>query len=222
MMTGKPVDEFSWLDVADDAPIEQTLHVPNVGKLPGEVMQAGAKLGKDRVWFTDGDYIWFRRRLANPATLERHNRFTANGDYEHIGTSDDVEVYKLNEKSPFKIRPPERAGAQPRVLDLAQMDWYNVRRQAAKAAVRRDWKTFRDIVAFMRESLNRNVGQDTESKWTQGFCDTIWAETYQALMLSIKMRGGPTPVEINAALNGLRVKDGASVGRLITIGGAAA
>lgn len=214
-------DEFAWLDAPVDAPIEHSVHTPNVGSVPGEIMQAGAKLGEDRVWFTDGAFIWFRRKKANPATLERHNRFTANGDYKHIGTSDDVEVYQLNETSPFKIKPPDRVGGQPRVLDLEQLDWYNVRRQAAKAAVRRDWQTFSDILAFMREALNRNVGNDTQAKWTQGFCDLMFAETYQALMNSIKMRGGPTAVEINAALNSLRLKSGAAVGRLITIGGKA-
>lgn len=212
---GEHGDEYSWLD---DAPIEMTAHVPNREKAFDEVMRQAAQLGKDRVWFTDGDYIAFRRKKANPATLERHNRFTANGDYEHIGTSDDVEIYKLNASSPFKIKPPDRTGAQPHIIDLAQLDWYNVRRQAAKAACRRDWKTFRDIVAFMRESLNRNVGQDTAARWTQGFCDTIWSETYQALMLAIKMRQGPSPAEINKALNDLRMQDGTAVGRIITIG----
>jgi hypothetical protein len=208
------VDEFAWLDIADDAVIEPTLHVPNVGKVPGEIMQAGAKLGKDRVWFSDGEYIWFRRKKANPATLERHNRFTASGDYKHIGTSDDVEVYKLNDSSAFKIKTPRA----PRVFDLEAADWYNVRRQAALAACRRDFKTFRDIVAFMRERLNRNVGDNTESRWTQGFCDLQWADTYTALMNSVKMRGGPSPQEINMELQKLRVSEGTSVGRVITLG----
>ena len=52
-------------------------------------------LGKKKIWASDGAFVWFRRKLANPATLERHNRFLATGEYKHVGTQDDVEIYEL-------------------------------------------------------------------------------------------------------------------------------
>jgi hypothetical protein len=207
--------EFAWLDVPIDAPVESAAHLPGREKRFDEVMRAGALLGKDRVWYCDGDYIAFRRAKANPATLERHNRFTATGDYTHIGTSGDVEVYKLNDSSPFKIKPPEPG---KRVLDLGEMNWYNVRRQAALAACRRDWETFQNIVAFMREAINRNVGEGTATRWTQAFADTMFADTYVALMESIKMRQGPSPGEINRELAALAARKKQNVNRLITVG----
>lgn len=201
-------DDFDWLDLGDDAARIETARVPNETNR-AQIMQAGAMLGKDRVWFTDGDYIWFRRKKANPATLQRHNRFTAAGDYEHIGTHDDVEVYKLKPQSVF---------ATKRELNISELDDYNIRRQAAIAAVKRQWETFQDIMSYLRERVNARYQDPQRPGAPTPFAEQIYAELYAGIMHSIAMRHGPSPQEINRELMALAARKGQTQKRIITLG----
>src|SRR5690606_23256068 len=72
------MDEFGWLDVQPG----KTTGLEN----KATIMRDGAFGGKDRIWWTDGDTVWFRRSKSNPDTLRRHNDFVAKGDYKHIET----------------------------------------------------------------------------------------------------------------------------------------
>jgi hypothetical protein len=144
-------------------------------------------------WWTDGEYVWFRRSASNPETLKRNNEFCRTGDYKHVETQGDVEIYQLQPKSPFAVK---------KSVDIGQMDTYNVRRQAVKAACRRDWKGFRDIMTFLRERINATYVSPNKPGVTP-LADNIFAEQYIAVLTAIDMRHGPSPDEINRELMNL-------------------
>jgi hypothetical protein len=193
-------ESYAWLD---DVSAVQTPITPTADR-----MRQGALDGKDRVWWCDGEHVWFRRKKSNPATLERHNRFVSAGDYQYIATHDDVECYRLREQSIFAIK-------KPKTVDLAQFNDYDVKRLAAKAAMKHDWQVFADIVAYIRDKLNRNVRADG---WTQQWADMQFADVYSDLIEMVLRRNGPGPVEINNALARLHRNSAANTGRIITVG----
>ncbi len=191
-------DEFDWLDLrtGEHTGLENR----------AEIMRDGAMLGKDRIWWTDGEYVWFRRSKSNPATLQRHNKFVAAGDYRHVETQNGIEIYQLQPSSPFK--------AKGKQIDIGKMDNYNVRRQAALAAVRRDWPAFRDVMTFLRERVNaKHVANPA-------MAEAEYAELYMAIMESIQQRQGPAPNEITREMFALAQNSGELRNRMITIGGA--
>ena len=194
-------DEFAWLDA------RPAVHsgLENRGE---SIMREAGQEGKDRIWWTDGEYLWFRRSKSNPATLARHNKFTEDGDYQYIETQNDIEIYQLRPQSQFKSD-----AVVGRQTDIAQMDNYNVRRQAALAACRRDWQAFHDIMTFLRERISAVHGANLAG------AEMYYAEAYMAVMASIQQRAGPSPNEINKELRALMGKDPISKRRMITIGG---
>jgi hypothetical protein len=195
--------EFDWLDdIGNDfTGLEQR----------ASVMRAAEQLGKDRIWFTDGEYIWFRRNKANPATLERHNKFVASGDYKHIETQDDIEVYQLQDSSQFKVQ----TGRQ---VDIGVMDNYNVRRQAVLAACKRDWKAFRDIMSYLRERLNNRHQNPKQPGVVTPLAENIYAEMYLAVLEAINQRNGPSAGEINKELMAELQKTHSDHHKIITFG----
>ncbi len=197
-------ENYAWLDAEPD--VRPSTHSPTT-----DVMRQGALEGKDRVWWCDGEHIWFRRRKANPATLERHNRFVSQGDYQFVATHDDVECYKLREQSIFAIK-------QPKTIDLNTLDFYNVKRLACKAAMKGDWQQFQDIAVYMRDRLNQNVGPNTATKWTQQWADMNFADHYESLIEMVARRNGPSPQQINIELARLMRGKPAATGRVITLG----
>lgn len=188
----------SWLDLPDSSRIEAG------SKLPREKTRAPSMrknpLGKSRTWASDGEYVWFRRKQANPATLERHERFLRSGDYAHVGTQDDVEIYKLQPASPFKRKEP---------LDLRALDMYNVRRQAALSACRRDWAGYVDA---LEELAGRIKGT-----YDPAFAKTMFGEALNAVENSIAIRGGPAKSEIDRELAAVRKRRGEGKDRKILL-----
>ena len=187
--------EFDWLDVRPTqyTGLEQK----------AEIMRDGGQEGKDRIWWCDGEDVWFRRNKSNPETLKRHDKFTADGDYRYVETQNDVEVWQLQPQSQF---------ASKKQIDIGQMDTYNVRRQAALAACRRDWPAFRDVMTFLRERINAMHGSNVAGAEMQ------YAEQYMAVICSIEQRDGPAIGEINRELLALADRRGDNGKKLITIG----
>jgi len=179
--------EFSWLD--DLQPVFTGLESRT------EMMRDNAQLGKDRIWWCDGEYLWFRRAKSNPATLDRHNKFVADGDYVHVETQGEVEVWQLRPQSQF-------ATSGKKQFDISQMDTYNVRRQAALAACRRDWGAFKDIMTFLRERITAMHGANIAGG------EMEYADAYMAVIASVTQRNGPSGGEINNELLALAQKSG--------------
>jgi len=204
--TVSKIDEFSWLD---------GIQTKTTGlDKRAQIMREGGQEGKDRIWYCDGEYIWFRREKSNPATLERHNRFVANGDYVHVETQDGVEVWQLKPQSMFTD------SKKAKQFDISKLSFYDLRRQAALAACRRDWAAFRDIMSFLRERINASYRNPNGG--ASALAENIYADQYTGVMLSIEQRDGPTPGEINRELNAMNQRKGLDKPKLITIGGDAA
>lgn len=189
--------DFDWIDGGKITGLENR----------AKVMRPGGQDGKDRIWWCDGEYVWFRRNKANPATLERHNNFVADGDYIHVETQNDIEIWQLRPQSMFH----SKKGPRGKQLDISKLNMYDLRRQAALAACRRDWVSFRDIMSYLKERvLARHLGNTNAG-------DQEYAEQYLAVIQSIVQRDGPSAGEINRELMSLMQKGG-SRERIITLG----
>lgn len=156
-------------------------------------------VGRDRVWASDGEYVAFRPKLANPATLERHNRFIATGNYKHVTTQDDVQLFQLMEGSPFK-----RAA-----MNVSAMKYSDIRRSAVLAACSADWGLFVDILTEMSTQL--------KNKFHEGMAKQIYESHLVHVFSMIEMRRGPSRAVIDAGVQSLRLRRGDSSGRVILI-----
>lgn len=198
------IADTDWLEIGSAADIRHSTVLPTA-----PIMQRGAFEGRDRKWYTDGQHIWFRRSQANPETVSRHNRFMAAGDYEYLGTNDDVEVYRLKDQSRFKV-----AGANTRVVDMDKlwsMGTYQVYRLAAISACERKWETFSDILGYIRQKFQQiHVGNAAAA-------DLAFGEFTEWLQASIIQRLGPSWGEIQKELNVIASKRKKS-GLIITLG----
>jgi hypothetical protein len=195
--------ESDWLDTGD---------VRHSTILPFHpIMVKGAYEGRNRKWFTDGAHIWFRRKEANPETVARHNRFMERGDYEYLGTDDDVEIYRLKDQSPFKV-----AGAGTKVLDLDKlwaMGAYQVYRLAAVLACQRKWDNFVDVCGFVRERIKEKHGASVAQGNLEYTDFTEW------LAASIIQRLGPSWGEVEREVGVIAARRRMNVkGRIITLG----
>ncbi len=195
------MDEFGWLDA-------RPKHTGLENR--AEIMRDGGQEGKDRIWWCDGEYIWFRRAKSNPETLKRHDIFVKAGDYKYVETSGDIEIYQVKPQSQF---------ATGKQLDITMMNNYNLRRQAALAACRRDWQAFHDVMSFLRERINAQNRAPTGG--VTPLADDIYAEHYMGVITSIIQRNGPSAGEINQEIIALTQKDPVQNRRMISIAGAA-
>jgi hypothetical protein len=163
-------------------------------KLPGEKQRAKRMqhgLGKKKIWASDGSFVWFRRKLANPATLERHNRFLATGEYKHVGTQDDVEIYELMPASPFK---------RAETINFSELKFYDARRQTIRAAVRRDWATFIDGLEHLAGGI--------KGSYDPAMAKTVYNDLLSYVFVQIAMRGGPAQAEVDREVQALRKRRG--------------
>ena len=148
-------------------------------------------VGKSKTWATDGEYIAFRRKQANPTSLQRHERFIRDGHYKHITTQDDVEIYQLTSESSFKRKEP---------VNFAEMRFYDARRQAIRAATARDWATFIDGLEYLSGMLKGQYHHATAM--------TVYQDMLAYIFVQVTMRGGPSQQEIDREVRALRTRRG--------------
>lgn len=188
-MHGAPDNEVCMTDEWLDLPA-----IESGVKLPGEKKRAKRMqhgLGKKKVWASDGSFVWFRRKLANPATLERHNRFLATGEYKHVGTQDDVEIYELMPSSPFK---------RQEAVDFSALKFFDARRHTIRAAVRRDWATFVDGLEHLAGGI--------KGQYDPAMAKTVYNDLLSYVFVQITMRGGPSQNEVDREVAALRTRRG--------------
>lgn len=175
-----------WLDLP---------RVEATAKLPLEQSRFGSMakklVGKSRVWASDGQFVAFRRAKANPATLERHERFLRTGDYKYLGTQDDVEIYELQESSPFKRREP---------VNFAALRFYDARRHTIRAAVARDWATFVDGLEHLAGGI--------KGQYDPAMAKTVYNDLLHYIFVQVAMRGGPSREETDREVAALRTRRG--------------
>lgn len=179
-------------------------------KLEGERARArtmaGTLAGKQRVWATDGQYVYFRRRKAHEGTLTRHARFMESGHYKHIATEDDVEIYELQDGSPFK-----RQG-----LDLLSIDVATLRRAAVMAACGRDYGLYVDIISELASRVKGATYSDGKPA-QPGFAEELYQSQLSYIFRLIEIRGGPTVPEVNRGVANTRVQRGDTRSKVILL-----
>ncbi len=200
-----------WLEVPADARISG-----GGAKLRGEQSRFGSMVkrlvGKSRTWACDGEYVAFRRKQSNPATLERHNKFIASGNYKHVSTHEDVEIYELQEGSPFKREP----------VNLRAMTLTAVRRQAVLAGVARDWHLFVDILLEMATKIKSARAYDGKmidagDSTSTAFANNLFHENMAYVFEWVWKRGGPGGDEITREVNTVRERRGDNVSKILSL-----
>jgi hypothetical protein len=190
----KPTDD-GWLDIVD----------PHAGKVTHafQGLIDACMRGTNRVMACDGHYLAYRPfnrefdKETNPRTRERFADFCAAGFYKHIGTYDEVQIYELEEGSPFRHKANYEAGTNY---------WRDVR-QAAKLACERKWPDYHDYLGAMAQALK--AGRDP------AFARQMWADTINQVGICIQQMKGPSEKEVNAGFTGVRKARGISTGGVI-------
>jgi hypothetical protein len=166
--------------------------------------------GTHRVWACDGEYLACRpSAFANETISNRHQKFLRAGHYEHLGTFDDVQVFRVLPGSPFFRN----------AIDLREAGWYECLRGAALAACQRDWTLYHDV---LDEVATRLKSTPTGTASGDGGVDpTIardrWDFVLAQIFAMIQMRGGPTQPEVDAGLAHVRRRRGFDRGRVIAL-----
>lgn len=201
-------EDNSWLDGPPSKPAprkkpatEKVVRIESAKRIRGEKTR-GASMQKRsgrkvKSWECDGQFVWFRRKLANPAILQRLTTQVAKAELKHITTSDDVEIYEVQASSPFKRE--ER--------NLQSLDFSTLTRETVISACKRDWATFVD-------GLQEIAGRLKNARYTDGkpAQATFTAELYQDRLTHvfnmIRLRGGPSPQEVDREVAALRTRRG--------------
>ncbi len=198
----------NWLDV-EPAPIKRrkrtrkakkARHAKKIEVVASNAIprEAARRFGEGRIWGCDGNFVFFRPKrmidgvftqVANPAAMERHERFLRLGHYEYIETQDDVQIFRVTDKSPFK----RKFGS------LFEMATGQVRRAVIMAAVKREWTLYVDALEELAVRLKLQASA-SDGKGYGALHQNQWKELLDYVDLQIAMRGGPIPAECSMQL----------------------
>lgn len=175
------------------------LEVTRIGT-PYDGVRFSCMQGSGRVWACDGEYVACRPSGFHDATRRRHDGFLRSGNYRHVGTFDDVQVFELLPGSPFR--------RDNRTL-IPGMNLYEDMREAAKAACSRDWVLYHDILEAMASSV--------KARFHDGQAKVVFEDILAQIEQSIRLRGGPTQAECDAGIGDVRRRRGVGRGRAIAL-----
>lgn len=195
-----------WLTL--DAPAEP--RIESTSKITREKSRGrGAQkkvAGRSRAWVCDGEYIWYRPKLANPATKARLAKQLESGEIKHVSTQDDVQVYQVLPKSAFH-RP---------AMDLTAVNMPSVVRYAVIAACKGDWVAFVDGLQEIAGRY-RNAQYSDGKPGEEAFTRMLYQEKLAHVFHLIRLRGGPAPQLIDREVAALRKRRGESRGSVIAL-----
>lgn len=186
-----PADD-EWLNLED----------PNAGKTTAAFRHLinACMRGTDRVMACDGEYLAYRPfnrafdKETNPRTKERMTMFLEKGHYTHLGTYDEVQIYRLEPGNPYRHTAKQYVVGRDRWADI---------RKAATAAIHRAWADYHDILGGMATAIKSGPGRD------QALARVMWEDTVNLVAVAIQqMRAGnpdaPTEKEVNEGFIGVR------------------
>lgn len=192
--------DFTFLDEAPAEPAKQpAIEVPK-SAMPYDRVRFACLKGTDRVWACDGEFVACRPNAFHEGSRTRHQRFLSMGHYQHVGTFDDVQVFKLLDGSPFRYDTPR---------DVRDMSSFELERQTAIAACKRDWALYVDILVEISTRL--------KSSYELAFAKQCYEESLARIENFIVMRGGPSAAETAAGLQIVRRRRGEASGRQILL-----
>ena len=196
-------DEPSFLDIGDEPSWLEidSLEAPK-SALPYDALRFACMRGSGRVWACDGRYVAYRPfnhvldKAANPALQERIERFTREGHFTHVGTFDEVQVFKLKPESPWYA-------TEDKAYIAGKSLWGDIN-HAVKLACARDWKDYTDLLEAMAAGML--AGRDA------AFARQQWEDALKQVAIGIYQKGGPLAVEVAAGVENVRLSRGASRG----------
>lgn len=199
-----------WLTL-DEAVLPKTEpRIESTGKITRETTRGKAAqkkpAGRSRAWTCDGEYIWYRPKLANPAIKSRLAKQLAAGELKHVSTQDDVQVYQVLPKSAFH-RP---------ALDLTAVNLSSVVRYAVVAACKGDWVAFVDGLSEISHRY-KNAQYSDGKPGENGFTRLLYQEKLTHVFHLIRLRGGPSPQLIDREVSALRARRGEGRGTQIVL-----
>ena len=133
---------------------------------------------------------------ANPVFQERVEKFNREGHFTHVGTFDEVMVFKLTPESPWYA-------TEDKAYIAGKSLWDDIN-HAVKLALARDWRDYTDLLEAMAAGMM--AGRDP------AFARQQWEDAVNQIMVAIYQKGGPLPVEIRAGVDNVRISRGRSRG----------
>src|ERR1017187_780098 len=176
----------SWLDIGDIAATRTAM--------PYDSLRFGCMRGTGRIWACDGRYVAYRPfnhvldKKPNPEFQDRIEKFNRAGHFTHVGTFDEVMVFKLSPESPWYAKTEESYTA-------GQSIWKDIQ-HAAKLACARDWSDYHDLLQAMATGMM--AGRDPQ------FARQQWEEAVNQIMIGVYQRSGPMPAEIRAGVQNIQ------------------
>lgn len=139
-----------------------------------------------RGFWIDGTHAYLRAKKATPAMKERVAQKVKTGEYRHVKTTDDVQIFEIADDSPLRRKP----------LDISQLSASQIELAIVKSACARDWRLYYDAVSELGFRLKNELPAGTAHKVLQ--------DLMKYLHLRIARRGGPNDFEIARELAGIR------------------
>lgn len=198
VLPGVPTPCDDWLNIED----------PHVGKTTRafEALVNACMRGTDRVMACDGHFLAYRPynrefdKETNPRTRERFADFQAAGFYKHIGTYDEVQIYELEEGSPFRH--------SQRDYVIGQNYWKDIR-TCARAACAREWSDFHDLMGACAKAIKANR--------EPAFAKACWDDFVKHVNVTVQQMKGPSVAEVSAGFARIRQARGISKGSTIVV-----
>lgn len=154
---------------------------------------------RTKSWDCDGEFVFYRAKLANPAIKQRLADQLAKGELKYMATSDDVQIYAVQKTSPFS-RP---------AMSLQAIDMQTLCREIRLAAVRRQWNVFLDGLEELASRYKNSIMSDGKPP-EPGFARQLYQEKLTHIFHMITLAGGPSQQEIDRGVQALRAKRGAA------------
>lgn len=199
--------DTSWLD--SPAPAEPPPVIRAATSLVNE-SRRGAPVnmtiaGKGRTWHSDGKYVWFRRKKANPATTQRLDSHLAKGEIKFIVTSDDVEMYEVLPHSAF-FRGEQQ--------DLMQVNFTTLKWIAIRAAKAGRWEKFVDTLSEIASRIKSKTYSDG-GQATGEFARMLYSENLNYIFRLASMAGGPAREMIDKEVQAVQRRRGSTRSEII-------
>lgn len=195
--------DTSWLD--DVTPQVASTKLRGEGKRGKAMAKQPGKRVKS--WDCDGQYVFFRRKIANPATVQRLMTQLAKGELKYIATSDDVEMYEVQTTSPFHRKEASQFGP---------MDLPTLQRFIIVSACKYKWDDFVDGLAELAGRMKNAVYTDGKPA-EEPFMRMLYQERLTHIFNMIRQRRGPDPAVIDREVASLRTKRGEHRSRSIML-----
>jgi len=183
--------EPSWLEI-------DSIEAPK-SALPYDSLRFACMRGTGRVWACDGRFVAYRPfnhaldKVANPVFQERVERFNREGHFTHVGTFDEVMVFKLKPESPWYA-------SEEKAYVAGKSIWGDIQ-HAINLACKRDWRDYTDLLEAMATGMM--AGRDP------AFARQQWEDAVNQVMIGIYQKGGPLAAEIRAGVENVRSARGA-------------